>query len=136
MGSKSDWETMSHAATTLDELGIPCETRVISAHRTPDILFEYASSAQGRGLEVIIAAAGGQIPSIPKLPNGDYDYKALTEKLMEIKADPANADETKATFNADAQIPYEIVIKTLDAMREDTKGKQLFPDVAFAAGIL
>lgn len=84
----------------------------------------------------IIAAAGGQIPSIPKLPNGDYDYKALTEKLMEIKADPANTDETKATFNADAQIPYEIVIKTLDAMREDTKGKQLFPDVAFAAGIL
>jgi 5-(carboxyamino)imidazole ribonucleotide mutase len=59
MGSKSDWETMSHAATTLDDLGIPCETRVISAHRTPDLLFDYASSAQDRGLEVIIAAAGG-----------------------------------------------------------------------------
>lgn len=59
MGSKSDWETMSHAATTLEQLGISCETRVISAHRTPDLLFEYASSAESRGLEVIIAAAGG-----------------------------------------------------------------------------
>ncbi len=59
MGSKSDWETMSHAAATLDELGIANETRVISAHRTPDLLFEYASSAEKRGLEVIIAAAGG-----------------------------------------------------------------------------
>lgn len=59
MGSRSDWETMSHAARTLDELGIPYETRVVSAHRTPDLLFEYASSAEARGLEVIIAGAGG-----------------------------------------------------------------------------
>ena len=59
MGSKSDWEVMSHCATTLEQLGIGCETRVISAHRTPDLLFEYASSAEARGLEVIIAAAGG-----------------------------------------------------------------------------
>ena len=59
MGSQSDWETMSHTATTLERLGIPFETRVVSAHRTPDLLFEYASSAAGRGLEVIIAGAGG-----------------------------------------------------------------------------
>lgn len=59
MGSQSDWETMSHAATTLEQLGIPFETRVVSAHRTPDLLFEYAASAAGRGLEVIIAGAGG-----------------------------------------------------------------------------
>ncbi len=59
MGSKSDWETMRHAAETLSELGIPHESRVVSAHRTPDLLFEYASSAEGRGLEVIIAGAGG-----------------------------------------------------------------------------
>jgi 5-(carboxyamino)imidazole ribonucleotide mutase len=59
MGSKSDWETMSHTVKTLETLGVPCEVRVISAHRAPDLLFEYASSAQGRGLEVIIAAAGG-----------------------------------------------------------------------------
>ncbi len=59
MGSQSDWETMGHASTTLDELGIPHETRIVSAHRTPDWLFEYASGAEGRGLEVIIAGAGG-----------------------------------------------------------------------------
>ena len=59
MGSRSDWETMSHAADTLAELGIPHETKVVSAHRTPDLLFEYASSAEQRGLEVIIAGAGG-----------------------------------------------------------------------------
>lgn len=59
MGSKSDWETMSHAAATLAELGVPHEVQVVSAHRTPDLLFEYAGSAEARGLEVIIAGAGG-----------------------------------------------------------------------------
>ena len=59
MGSKSDWETMLHAAETLEALGVPFETRVVSAHRTPDELFEYASTAEGRGIEVIIAGAGG-----------------------------------------------------------------------------
>lgn len=59
MGSKSDWETMQHAAQTLDKLGVPYEQRVVSAHRTPDLLFEYAASAEQRGLEVIIAGAGG-----------------------------------------------------------------------------
>jgi 5-(carboxyamino)imidazole ribonucleotide mutase len=59
MGSKSDWETMSNAAQTLETLGVPFEVRVLSAHRTPDQLFEYVESADQRGLEVIIAAAGG-----------------------------------------------------------------------------
>ncbi len=59
MGSKSDWETMAHAAQTLEELGVPFEVRVVSAHRTPDLLFEYAGTAEARGLEVIIAGAGG-----------------------------------------------------------------------------
>ncbi len=59
MGSKSDWETLSHCAETLIELGVPHEARVVSAHRTPDLMFEYAESAEGRGLEVIIAGAGG-----------------------------------------------------------------------------
>src|SRR6058998_4140588 len=59
MGSKSDWETMTHAADTLTGLGIAFEVRVVSAHRTPDALLEYAESAERRGLEVIIAAAGG-----------------------------------------------------------------------------
>src|SRR6201999_139277 len=59
MGSSSDWETMQSAAEMLDKLAVPHEVRVVSAHRTPDLLFEYASSARSRGLEVIIAGAGG-----------------------------------------------------------------------------
>src|SRR4051812_5986591 len=59
MGSTSDWDTMRAAAEALDKLAIPYETRVVSAHRTPDLLFEYASTAQDRGIEVIIAGAGG-----------------------------------------------------------------------------
>ena len=59
MGSRSDWETMRHAAETLDALGVDYETKVVSAHRTPDLLYEYASTAEGRGLEVIVAGAGG-----------------------------------------------------------------------------
>lgn len=59
MGSQSDWETMQHAAATLDELGVPHEARVVSAHRTPDAMFEYAGTAAARGLKVIIAGAGG-----------------------------------------------------------------------------
>jgi len=59
MGSRSDWETMRHTADTLEELGVPFETRVLSAHRTPDLAFEYASTAEERGLKVIIAGAGG-----------------------------------------------------------------------------
>lgn len=59
MGSSSDWGTMKHAAEILEELGVPHETRVVSAHRTPDLLFEYASEAQERGIQIIIAGAGG-----------------------------------------------------------------------------
>jgi len=59
MGSSSDWETLQHAVQTLRDLGIPYEKRVVSAHRTPDLLFEYAASAEQRGIEVIIAGAGG-----------------------------------------------------------------------------
>jgi len=59
MGSTSDWETMRHAAETLDELGVAHETRVVSAHRTPKRLYDYAHSAKGRGLKLIIAGAGG-----------------------------------------------------------------------------
>ncbi|HEY7428635.1 MAG TPA: 5-(carboxyamino)imidazole ribonucleotide mutase [Gemmataceae bacterium] len=59
MGSRSDWDTLIHTANTLDSLRVPYEVRVVSAHRTPDLLFEYASTAEARGLEVLIAGAGG-----------------------------------------------------------------------------
>ena len=59
MGSKSDWPTMEHASTTLDEFGVAHETKIVSAHRTPDLLFEFAKTAEERGIEVIIAGAGG-----------------------------------------------------------------------------
>lgn len=59
MGSKSDWETMEHATKTLDQLSIPYEVKIVSAHRTPDLLFQFAESAYKRGIEVIIAGAGG-----------------------------------------------------------------------------
>ena len=59
MGSSSDWETMKHACDILDELEIPYEKRVVSAHRTPDLMFEYAETARSRGIQVIIAGAGG-----------------------------------------------------------------------------
>ena len=59
MGSTSDWETLRHTAETLTELGVPHEVKVVSAHRTPDLMFEYAASAEARGLEVIVAGAGG-----------------------------------------------------------------------------
>src|SRR5258706_14788069 len=59
MGSKSDWETLRHAVSALEELELPHEVRIVSAHRTPDAMFEYAEQARGRGLLVIIAGAGG-----------------------------------------------------------------------------
>jgi len=74
MGSQSDWDTMQHAAALLSQLGIPHETRIVSAHRTPDRLFEYAKTAHGRGLKLIIAGAGGaahlpgMIASLTALP--------------------------------------------------------------------
>ena len=59
MGSQSDWDTMRHCADALDELQVPYETRIVSAHRTPDLLFEYCDSARDRGIKVIVAGAGG-----------------------------------------------------------------------------
>lgn len=59
MGSSSDWDTMKHACDILDELEVPYEKKVVSAHRTPDLMFEYAETARSRGIEVIIAGAGG-----------------------------------------------------------------------------
>jgi len=106
MGSTSDWETMEHTAKTLQELGVPFEARVVSAHRTPDTLFEYASTAEERGIEVIIAGAGGAA----HLPG-----MAAAKTLLPVLGVPV---ESKALKGLDsllsiAQMPGGIPVGTL-----------------------
>src|SRR5579884_1528690 len=106
MGSRSDWETMRHAADTLAELGVPHEVRVVSAHRTPDLLFEYAGAAQARGLEVLIAGAGGAA----HLPG-----MAAAKTLLPVLGVPV---ESKALHGVDSllsivQMPAGIPVGTL-----------------------
>jgi 5-(carboxyamino)imidazole ribonucleotide mutase len=106
MGSSSDWETMEHAAKTLEQLNIPYEKRVVSAHRTPNLLFEYAASAESRGIEVIIAGAGGAA----HLPG-----MAAAKTLLPVLGVPV---ESKALKGLDsllsiAQMPGGIPVGTL-----------------------
>lgn len=106
MGSTSDWETMEHAAKTLSDLNVPHETRVVSAHRTPDLLFEYAAGAEKRGIEVIIAGAGGAA----HLPG-----MAASKTVLPVLGVPV---ESKALKGLDsllsiAQMPAGIPVGTL-----------------------
>jgi 5-(carboxyamino)imidazole ribonucleotide mutase len=106
MGSRSDWETMRHAAETLEQLGVPFEKEVVSAHRTPDKLYEYASSAEARGLQVVIAGAGGAA----HLPG-----MAAAKTLLPVLGVPV---ETKALQGLDsllsiAQMPAGVPVGTL-----------------------
>jgi 5-(carboxyamino)imidazole ribonucleotide mutase len=153
MGSSSDWETMRHATETLEKLGIPFEKEVVSAHRTPDKLFQYAEQARGRGIEVIIAGAGGaaHLPgmvaaktSLPVL-GGPVQSKALSgmDSLLSIAQMPAGipvgtlaigrAGAVNAALFAASMLGnrYPDVLKALDDFRaEQTKTVLNNPDPA------
>ncbi len=106
MGSQSDWDTMRHAVDKLKELGVPHEVRVVSAHRTPDLLFEYASLAEARGLEVILAGAGGAA----HLP-GMTASKTLVPVLgVPIQSQALNGMDSLLSI---AQMPAGIPVGTL-----------------------
>ena len=106
MGSRSDWETMSHAAETLKSLEIECEIRIVSAHRTPDLLFEYAGSAESRGLEVLIAGAGGAA----HLPG-----MAAAKTILPVLGVPVESHALKGmdSLLSIAQMPAGIPVGTL-----------------------
>jgi 5-(carboxyamino)imidazole ribonucleotide mutase len=106
MGSTSDWSTLTHTAATLDELGIPFETRVVSAHRTPDLLFEYADSAASRGLEVLIAGAGGAA----HLPGMTAAKTRLPVLGVPVKSRALNGIDSLLSI---AQMPAGIPVGTL-----------------------
>ncbi|CAN5699490.1 5-(carboxyamino)imidazole ribonucleotide mutase [soil metagenome] len=140
MGSRSDWETMQHAAAQLDALGVPHEVRVVSAHRTPDALFHYAEQAQARGLRAIIAGAGGaaHLPgmlaaktAVPVL-GVPVQSRALNgmDSLLSIVQMPAgipvatfaigNAGATNAALFAAAMLAHgdAAIASALDAFRQ------------------
>lgn len=106
MGSQSDWDTMKHAADTLSALAVPFETRVVSAHRTPDLMFEYAASAVGRGLEVIIAGAGGAA----HLPGMVAAKTSLPVLGVPVKSKSLNGIDSLLSI---AQMPAGIPVGTL-----------------------
>ncbi|MGY3231977.1 5-(carboxyamino)imidazole ribonucleotide mutase [Luteibacter sp. HA06] len=106
MGSRSDWETMEHASTTLTRMGIVHEVRVVSAHRTPDLLFDYADTARGRGIQVIIAGAGGAA----HLPGMIAAKTALPVFGVPVQSKALNGMDSLLSI---AQMPAGIPVGTL-----------------------
>tara|TARA_R110002094_G_scaffold124925_1_gene119327 strand:- start:46092 stop:46619 length:528 start_codon:yes stop_codon:yes gene_type:complete len=106
MGSKSDWPTMEHAANMLEKLGVPYETKVVSAHRTPDLLFDYAKTAADRGLKVIIAGAGGAA----HLPGMIASQTALPVLGVPVQSKTLNGLDSLLSI---VQMPGGIAVGTL-----------------------
>jgi len=119
MGSVSDWSTMRHAAETLESLGVPHEVRVVSAHRTPDLLYEYASSAAARGLEVIIAGAGGAA----HLPGMTAAKTRLPVLGVPIRSQALNGVDSLLSI---VQMPAGIPVGTLAIGRAGAVNAALF----------
>jgi 5-(carboxyamino)imidazole ribonucleotide mutase len=134
MGSQSDWETMKHACDMLDELGVPYEKKVVSAHRTPDLMFDYASSAVKRGLQVIIAGAGGaahlpgMVAAKTELPVIGVPVKTSTlnglDSLLSIVQMPAGVPvATVAIGQAGAANAGLLAAQILGAFDQELQGK-------------
>jgi 5-(carboxyamino)imidazole ribonucleotide mutase len=119
MGSKSDWETMQHTVETLTALEVPHEVRVVSAHRTPDLLFEYAAGAEGRGLEVIIAGAGGAA----HLPGMAAAKTVLPVLGVPVQSKALNGMDSLLSI---AQMPAGIPVGTLAIGRAGAINAALF----------
>jgi len=129
MGSRSDWDTMEHACDTLEELGVPFETRVVSAHRTPDLMAEYAKGAAGRGIQVVIAGAGGaaHLPgmtaahtNLPVLgvPVESYAMKGM-DSLLSIAQMPAGVPVGTLAIGRSGAVNAALLAASIVALHDD-----------------
>lgn len=126
MGSSSDWDTMRHAAELLTALSVPFETRVVSAHRTPDLLFEYATGADARGIEVLIAGAGGAA----HLPGMTASKTLLPVIGVPIQSKALNGLDSLLSI---AQMPAGIPVATVAIGEPGAKNAALLATAILAA---
>jgi 5-(carboxyamino)imidazole ribonucleotide mutase len=135
MGSSSDWETMRHAAETLDALGVPYEKKVVSAHRTPQRLYEYAQGAKDRGIKLIIAGAGGaahlpgMVASMTSLPvlGVPVESKALKgiDSLLSIVQMPAGVPVGTLAIGRAGAVNASLLAAAILAIGDDVLGRRL-----------
>jgi 5-(carboxyamino)imidazole ribonucleotide mutase len=135
MGSRSDWDTMKHATDTLEELGVPFETRVVSAHRTPDLLFEYAATAADRGIHVIVAGAGGaaHLPGMTAAKTHvpvfgvPVESKALRgmDSMLSIAQMPAGVPVGTLAIGRSGAINAALLAASVIALHDDDVRKRL-----------